>query len=263
MSLLEIQSQFAAGVFSEFPPALQSRVVAGKIAAAERLAIYRNNVLSNLRGALRDSYPVIFRLLGEVFFNGVATEYIRCQPSRSGDLHDFGGEFAVFLELFEPCADLPYLADVARLEWAWDSAFHAADTTPATPSLLTRLQAVPPESYVHIQFQLNAGITLLTSTYPILNIWQANQPEHIEVAAVDIDAGGGNFMVFRDRAYAVLIRELSAGEFAFLQATRCGKLFEEATAQALAAEPEFNPGIALHRFFENHIVTDFALENLP
>jgi len=264
MLLRELQNRFAADIFSDSLPNSPAYVVKNGIAAGERLAIYRNNVLSNLRGALRDSYPVIFKLLGETFFNGVATEYARAHPSRSGDLHDFGGEFADFLQSAELRAkrvDLPaYLPDMARLEWAWDQAFHAQDSYPDPAALLSRLQSFPPQDYARLRFQINPSVALLNSDYPILDIWQAHQLTDNEldqaIESIDPDSGGARLLVKREPDFLVSIAVLGAGEFAFLCAAKTGALLEAALTAALAEEPSFDLGQALHRFVVESVIID-------
>src|SRR6185436_9928463 len=77
--------------------------------------------------ALAAVYPVVQRLLGQGFFEYACDAFIRRHPPRSGNLHDFGAEFAEFLAGFEAASTLTYLPDTARLEWSWHVAFHAAD----------------------------------------------------------------------------------------------------------------------------------------
>ena len=47
--------------------------------------------------------------------------------SASGGLNELGGHLADFLPAFAPARELPYLADVARLEWLVHKAHYAAD----------------------------------------------------------------------------------------------------------------------------------------
>src|SRR5512145_377607 len=124
-SLPELQIAFARGVFDPDDAAIAEFVVPAGMSAAARLAVYRRNVLGNYAAALRDVYPVLLRLVGESFFDRLVRDYATQIPSRSGDLHDFGGELCAFLEALPAARDLPYLADVARLEWAVHRTFHA------------------------------------------------------------------------------------------------------------------------------------------
>lgn len=92
-----------------------------------RFAIYRTSLAANLTQALAGTYPVIEKLVGEPFFGAAAKVFLREYPSHHGDIHAFGEQFSAYIEHFEPACALPYLADVARLEWLAHLAFHAAD----------------------------------------------------------------------------------------------------------------------------------------
>ena len=190
--------------------AAESSVVPGSLGARRRIEIYRHNVLSNLRGALKAVYPVILKLVGEAFFNEAAHQYARTYPSHSGDLNQFGAQFAHFLGAYLPARDLPYLPDVAWLEWARHESFHAAD---AGTLDLTRLAAMPSESFAALRFRLAPAVRLVCSDYPVLAIWEMNQDSH---QGDDLGAGGGAVLVMR-RDYALGIESIGAHEYLFLK----------------------------------------------
>jgi len=48
----------------------------------------------------------------------MAQGYVLAVPSVSGDLEDYGSRFPAYLAGVERAHGLPYLVDVARLEWA-------------------------------------------------------------------------------------------------------------------------------------------------
>ena len=79
------------------------------------------------------------------FFNAAVDAYVRACPSTSGDLNVYGDAFGEFLAGYPPAADLPYLPDVARLEWAVDEAGRAADRDGSPEGVLAALAGVPPE----------------------------------------------------------------------------------------------------------------------
>ena len=54
------------------------------------IVIHQNNIVSNLTETLKNTYPLLLKLLGEKFFAVAAKEYINRYPSRSGNLHDYG-----------------------------------------------------------------------------------------------------------------------------------------------------------------------------
>ena len=75
----------------------------------------------------RATYRVVRELVGAPFFDAAVDAFVRAHPSTGGDLNVYGGEFADFLAAYPHARDLPYLPDVARLEWALDEAHRAAD----------------------------------------------------------------------------------------------------------------------------------------
>lgn len=163
--------------------------------AAEHVRIYRRAVLGTLTRALADIYPVCRRLTGHEFFDAMARVFVRQAPSRSPDLADYGATFGDFIAGFEPATALPYLADVARLEWHWHRAFHAAAHAPLD---LAALAAVPEHEQERIGFSLPASARLLESDWPVHRIWQVNQPNYNGDDGVDAGAGPARLIVWRD-----------------------------------------------------------------
>lgn len=135
--------------------------------AARRFAVYRNNVAHSLGQALARRFPVIRRLVGADFFAAMAREFIAAHPPRSPVLQEWGGEMPGFLQDFPPVATLPYLPDVARIEWARGRAYHAADAQPIDPDMLAGQDSL----------RLHPSLTLLYLDHPAVSIWQANQPD--------------------------------------------------------------------------------------
>lgn len=200
ISLAELQALFREAVFetgAEQPAtrALSRHVNAtAGLSSMQHLQIYQRAVMSTLERALEQIYPVCLQLVGDEFFGGMARIFARRYPSRSPDLADYGAEFAEFISAFKPAEELPYLADVARLEWAWHRAFNAPDEPPMDPAALT---AVPAEDIRRIVFRLPASASLLQSRYPVERIWQVNQPDWIGTQHVDLGSGGLNMLVWR------------------------------------------------------------------
>jgi len=252
-SLRETQTALAAAVFDRGEAEAAALLRGGALSPQRRLEIYRRNVYSNLTGALRDSYPVVHRLLGGAFFDHVATAFVTDHPSRSGDLHDFGGGFAEFLAGFPPCLDYPYLPDVARLEWTCDRVFHAADHPPLD---IPRLAAVPEDAYAVLRFRLHPASGMLASPYPVLRIWQVNQEGYDGEPEVDLGEGGVNVLVTR-RDFVLRLEALSCGEFQLLGCLSRGESLGQALKAATAAEAGFDLGDALTRHVAEGIIVDF------
>ncbi len=229
---------------------------AAGFAPAERVQVYRNNVFVNFTQALADVYPAIARLVGEDFFGQVARRYVRAHGSNSGDLHDFGRKFPALLRSLAESRELPYLGDVAELEWAWHEVFHAADA----PALDTaRLARVPEGAHERLRFRLNPALRLVASRYPILAIWEANRGDAPAEATIRLDAGGDCVRVLRPDLDSFAER-LGAGEFALLAAFGSGAALGEACEAAAAAESGLDFGAAMARFVLDRSIVDFTLD---
>jgi hypothetical protein len=241
-SLRELQRSFAAAVFSD-APAILAQLRDGAFPAARTLQIYRHNVFATLAEALAACYPVTKKLVGEEFFDYLADRYLRQHPPRTGNLHEFGAALADFLAAFPSAQPLVYLPDVARLEWAWQQAYHAPD---ATSSALAALAAVAPGHYAKIVFHLHPSVRLVASDYPILRIWQVNQADFNGESIVRLNEGAQQLLIVR-RGLDIEIEPLGIGEYAMLQAFVAGKTLARANEIALTAEPGFDLDRALRR----------------
>jgi len=237
-SLRDLQLQFAAALAEPASP--RCAVTPGD----DRLAIYRVNARANYRNALAATHPVVKRLTGEPFFNAAVDEFVAAHPPVSGDLNIYGGHLAGFLEHYAPAAKLPYLPDVARLEWAIDDANRATDVPRVPDAVLAALSIVAPERMPNVLLVLDVSCRLVASEFPILRIWRANQPDRSGAERVELDEGGILLLVRRD-ADGVALESLSAGEHAWLAALARGSTLGAAIGAALAAESAFDLGAAL------------------
>ena len=252
-SLSELQRGFAESVLHAASPDFIRHVISGRFRAEQYFQVYRNNVFENLTAALKAVYPVIERLVGAGFFRYVAATYIPEHPPRSGNLHDFGEEFAGFLADFPPARELAYLPDVARLEWAWHQSFHAADSAPLA---LIALAAIPPEQYANLKFTLHPSARLVFSPYPVLRIWQVNQEGYQGNQEVNLAEGGARLLVVRRRQ--VEIEPLGDGDYALLSAFAAGAPLARAAEIALQAQAGYDLVGALQRNVAAGTLAGFA-----
>lgn len=235
--------------------AATAHIIPGNLSAQRRVEIYRHNVRSNLRGALQAVYPVVLDLVGEAFFNEAADQYARAHPSSCGDLNQFGEQFAHFLARYPHAAGLVYLADVARLEWAWHRAFHAADAAALDPA---RLASVAPEDYGALRFKLAPAARVLHAGYPVLRIWEVNQPDYAGDMSVDLLSGVEHLLVARD-SYTPSITSITLGEYVLLDGLQHGMTLEQIShCEDITQEDDFLSR-TLQTFVLGGVIVDFAL----
>ena len=256
LGLRELQLGFAAAVLDGAEGDFDRHVRGTGLGEARRLQIYRNNAALSLTGALEAIYPVVRRVVGEGFFRYAAAQYIARHPSRSGDLHEFGEHFSMFLQAFAPVADLAYLPDVARLEWAYHRVFHAAGHSPLD---LATLAQVPAERQGELQFQLHPAARLLESAFPILRIWQVNQDAYTGDSAVDLSEGGVKLLIIRRENLEIEFCALEDGEFELLRALAGNGDFASACERAMAVQPALDLPACFRRHVLRGVLVTFYL----
>jgi hypothetical protein len=230
-----LQARFASALFDDaeaVPAGITSHTAPRP---AKRFNIYRNNVLASLIGALRARFPVVERLVGEEFFRAMARLFVEIHPPRSPALLDYGGDFIPFLRGFGPARELPYLPDVALIEWLRQRAYHAADAEPLAPGALA---AIAPDDLPAVRFALHPSTRLFASDCPALSIWEANAQDG-DVGELRDDLGAEAALIVRPRLEVVVIR-LTPGGYAFAEAIADARPLAEAAERASACDPQFH-----------------------
>jgi hypothetical protein len=192
-----------------------------------RFAVYRNTVAHSLTRALARRFPVVERLVGGAFFSATARLYLEAEPPSSPRLFLWGEGFAVFLEGFAPARALPYLPDVARLEWLRGMAYHAADVPAVSAEALMQAAAEPGRHGL----RLHPSVALLQSRFAVVSIWRANQPAKGPDSNLRVDRAE-TALVLRDRADQVPVIALTEGEADFLRALGQGETLLAAAARS-------------------------------
>jgi hypothetical protein len=246
-SLRDRQANFASGIltFDHIP--------------GERVAIYRNTVFANYRNALGASYRIVSLLVGKPFFDAAVDAYVHAHPSTGGDLNAYGDRFGEFLATYPHAQDLPYLPDVARLEWAVDEASRAADPEGSPEALLAALGAIPAERVTAQRFILDPSCRFIASSHPVLRIWQVHQPEFEGDPAVAFDGRIDRLLVRRE-GEGVTIERLADGDFALLRALDDGADLAAALEAATTADALFDLGTALRAFIASRTLTGLRPE---
>lgn len=237
----ELQQRFAAAVLA---PAQIAEVAADLRAAdvSARMAVYRGNLLGSWHKALTNAYPVIGQLVGDEFLGALAAEYGATQASADGDLNAFGAGFAAFLDTFPHVADLPYLPDMARLEWLVHRAHYAPD---APPLDATAFAALTPEQFAATRLTPHPAAAAFTSRWAVVPLWLAHQAgSGVAFPSIDVPSHG---LVCRPGWRATVLAEGKAGYAMLARLTR-GETVAAALDAALAIDVAFESGAALQRW---------------
>jgi len=231
-ALAEYQNAFARALladdpFAEAPPSLASLI------AQPGFAIYRNTVLKGCIDALQANFPAVARLVGDEWFRAAAAIYARRELPSQPTLLTYGHRFADFLATFEPAAELPYLADVARVDHLWSEAHVAADDAVLAPAALVSLTA---EAMTNLTLRPHAAARWAWfDQQPIYTIWSRNRdaiPNFVENAvdhAAPIDWHGEGVLLTRPHGL-VTAAPLTRDGVAFLDACAAGQSIEHAVS---------------------------------
>lgn len=208
-----------------------------------RFSVYRNNVVAGLIDALRQSFPAVTRIVGDEFMSAMARIYVAAEPPSSPILLNYGAALACFIERFEPAATVPYLADVARMEWAWHESYHACEAPILEP---TSLAGLAPHEFEHVIFTPHSSLRLVASSYPALSIWQMNVEE---AEPLPVDLNQSECAIFLRPRAEVEARAVSVSSFAFLQGLIRGQTVIEALREVVRQDDLFDLGANLAELF--------------
>lgn len=255
MRLNKVQKKFRETILD--PAAMDGEFRAvfkpGGISAENRMKVYRNNVIKTLTNAVVTVYPLTEKLVGTDFLKGVVERYVVANLPDQGNLNFYGATFADFLTDYEPVRHLPYLPDMARLEWAWECATLAGDDAPLPPAAL---QEIPEDRLPDLRLPLRASVHLLQSNFPldrIVDFCRTENPQGtLDIgnnSGTDANTGKTHLMIFRPELQAQM-RKIGAGEFIFLRALKDGNHLMNAAEWATRADETFDLAATLQRHLQ-------------
>ena len=235
LGLRDLQAAFAGIVKGEVQSRLEAAVVGDSISAAARLRVHRHHIEQSLAAALAATFSTVQTIVGEDFFRAMARRYVAGDLPHQPVLAEYGAGFPAFIADYEPATSLPYLADVARLDWALNLAFHSLAANHLTAADLSSL---PAERVAGLPLKLAPGAVVLHSSYPIDRIWQVSQPGAAD-ESVALGAGGVSLLVLRREDDAAFV-PVSEAEEAFLSALGRGETLERAAEVGFRTDDAFD-----------------------
>lgn len=237
------QRAFARALLDPDLPAPDGLEARHGLPPARRFAVYRNNICVGLVDALAERFPVCRQLVGDEFFRAMARRYVRDFLPRTPILFEYGVGFAAFVASFEPARELPYLCDVARLEYAVGQAYHAEN---AAPLAMDAIRAFPVDRLEEATATLHPSTHVVASKYPIVSIWRRHMSDD-DMAPLELDHGEEALIVRPE--LAVIVAVLPAGGATFVDALKGGRTFEEAVHAATARAADFDLTACLQALF--------------
>jgi hypothetical protein len=204
---------------------------------ARGYVVHAHNARESLKLSVESTFPVTRRLVGVAFFAAMAEQFVKFQPPARGWLSAFGAGFPQFVAQYRPAANLHYLPDVARIEWARVHASSAANE----PGLdLKALAGEAPGVLENLFLGMHGAATLVTSPYPVFDIWREHQHEGLEKQLTG--SGSQDVLVSRTGKLETAVALLSPGDAALLKAVMEHLPFGIACESAISAEMDYDLG---------------------
>lgn len=208
---------------------VQAWVVPDRFAPDARLSIYRNTATAVLVNAICLAFPAVQRLVGTECFEGVARRFIDASPPDSAWLDEYGAMFPAFLVQLPDVVSIPYLADVAHLEWQVNGVLHAPDI----PALdVARLVALDEETLGALSLRPHPAVRLAHCAFPADAIWRAVlEQDDAAMRAIRLDDGPVHLLVQRTAEGVDAVR-LGDGEHRVATALFAGEAIRDALSLA-------------------------------
>jgi hypothetical protein len=140
--------------------------------AVRRLDIYANMYFYRLLDALKEDFPVVQRAVGEGEFHNFITDYLLAHPPSHPSLRYAGAAVPAFLASHRLQQPHPFLADLARFEWALVDAFDAPDAAPMAAAALSPLRAA---QWPTLRLDLSPSLQVLALDWSVAQTWQRAQ----------------------------------------------------------------------------------------
>jgi hypothetical protein len=245
VKLTKLQDSFAKYLLHQ-PVDLAELNITGPFSAQQLMNLYRNNFYISITEYLEACFPSVKALVGDEFFSQLAKAFIIKEPLGSANIELYGEKFARFIQQCEQTQPLPYLNDVAHLDWVLDRAKSVVEYKDFP---FAQLQQVASQAQLKIRFQLQPSTVLISAGCPLLKIWKGIQSGQLE----DIDLQQHELVIVHpDKENGAKCYNLSQDQFDFLSAVANGNCLEQlATVNGFQQQLQY--------FISTAVITNFIL----
>jgi hypothetical protein len=202
------------------PSGLSLISVSEDFPAARRLGIYAEAYFSRIVESMEADYPRLRSVLGEVQFQKLMAEYLKAFPSKTHNIGEVGRHLPKFVADYPVSDELPFLSELANLEWQSIESFYAPAEDLFDSSMLGGLDD---SDWAELQVKISSSVRLLRSKWPLEKFWpnEGLESENWESGSVS-----DSFLLWR-RAGEVRFAKLAAWEGAALEGLGAGDRLTE------------------------------------
>ena len=255
-TLLELQRAMSASVLHGNDGDASAFILEHGMPQEERLGIYRNTSMGGMATALRLAFVAVGHVLGTEFFDAASCMFAAQAPPRSAWLDQYGAGFPDFLAQLPQAASVPYVSDLARLEWGVNLALHATD---ARSLDVTDLAGLAEADLAQLVLVPHPAVQLLRCKFPADRIWHAVlERDGAAMASIDL-SDGPNWLLIQRTAKGIDLLRLTEPQWHAATALFMGQRLGVVMAEA--SQPDAHSALAI--LLTRGCFTSFSLPPEP
>lgn len=212
--------------------------------------VIRERTLSSLMRELAGVFPITKRLLSEAEFRIAADQYFSERIPSSIDPMNYCEEFPDFLENFTTEKDLPYLVEIAMLDYGCYQAKQAMDAQPINKKIFTELS---PEQLAGRHIQLHPACFWMSSPFSLYDVWyrfNSSLPSKASAALTPQEV-----VIIRPQMQ-VEVHKVDTGLVRALDALDNGETLNKALMEGGQEDPNFNAVAAIQFLIQNGLIVN-------
>lgn len=227
----------------------------GALSPVEQVDIYRQQFWLRHEAILDEDFPGLSAWLGEQQWKSLRESYLRQPESQTMSLGELGHRLAEHIGGLPPFESQGLCVDMARLEWAYQEAFGAADDSPLTEDALAHFSS---SDWEGARFRLSSALRLLRLDHPVHDLRRSlrDAPESDDPESERGTAAGAlgplHLVVYR-RERELWDKVVPESAFLLLQELARGRSLVDACGAVLRRHP------AAEQLFEEELSAWFAL----
>ncbi|MGR5065907.1 HvfC/BufC family peptide modification chaperone [Photobacterium sp. DNB22_13_2] len=226
--LHQLQQDFAEALHYRPSPANEA-VATGQFAPEQLIQIYRNNFIISLSEVLEATYPCCKAVVGDECFALLARLHVLAYPLGEGNVTDYGDGFADTISGQPSVIEaVPYLAELAQLEWLVDRASQHAAITPDFP--FEQLSQITEDNLSQLILEVAEPTYNFDAQYPVASLWQMITDDQIE----PIDMTQPESVIIQHRSQGMLVIATTTAATALLRLSQQEQPLGEASEDMLA-----------------------------
>jgi hypothetical protein len=208
-----------------------------------RFAVHRDGYPARIASSLAEAFPAVANILGEGSLAKLTDRFIRDGGSLERNLNRVGRSLPTFLESDSLTRELPFLPDLAALEWAVFECFHRATGGDFDAS---SVGAFSPDDWARARIVFRPGTAVVRSEWPIRELWNTRSLDRSEID-VDLSSRPERVLVYHV-GFAIETQAIDAIEAhaleRLLEYVQLGDVMSELAERG--AEPDRVSGLFAH-----------------